>query len=78
VDSLWEGVKDLAGQYAERGVVPPEEEAEDQVRRLARGQFTPEPPPQAVAFYARELRIMAAEMIAAGFDPSPERRQESR
>lgn len=71
MDSLWERVKRLAGQYAERGVVPPEEEAADQIRRLTRSEFMPEPPPQALAFYVREMRIMAAEQIADAFNAEP-------
>lgn len=76
MDSLWERAKRLAGQYAERGVVPPEEEAADQIRRLARSEFMPEPPPQALAFYAREMRIMAAEQVAEGFSEEPALREE--
>ncbi|MBV8149095.1 MAG: hypothetical protein JO092_08395 [Candidatus Eremiobacteraeota bacterium] len=64
MDVLWERVKGLAVEYAAKGQVPTEEEAETRLYALAHDNFvSPALPAEAARFLARELRIMTAELI---------------
>lgn len=59
IEQVWEQLKGIAREYAERGSTPSLREAESVVGRLVRDlRVSPYPPPDVMEMYAHELIAM--------------------